>query len=85
MRVAISIPNALLRAADRAARRQRVSRSRFYSDAVAAYLKSQRQKSGSQGEKGIKEALDAVYGSEPSEPDPFVTAAAYHLLAKEKW
>jgi len=78
MKTAISIPDPLFRAAERAARRQKVSRSRFYAKAVAAYLESQR-------EKGIKEALDAVYGSEPSEPDPFLTAAAYHLLSKEKW
>ena len=78
MKTAISIPDHLFNAAERAAKRQKISRSRFYAMAVAAYLKAQR-------EKGIKEALDAVYGSEPSEPDAFVTAAAYHLLAKEKW
>jgi metal-responsive CopG/Arc/MetJ family transcriptional regulator len=78
MKTAISIPDPIFHAAERAAKRQKLSRSRFYAKAVAAYLKSQQ-------EKGIKEALDAVYGSEPCEPDPFVTAAAYHLLAKEKW
>ena len=78
MKTAISIPDPLFRAAERAAKRQKVSRSRFYAKAVAAYLKSQQ-------ERGIKEALNAVYGSEPSEPDPFVTAAAFHLLSKEKW
>jgi len=78
MKTAISIPDSLFRAAERAAKRQKVSRSCFYAKAVAAYLKSQQ-------EKGIKEALDAVYRGGPSEPDPFVTAAAYHLLSKEKW
>jgi metal-responsive CopG/Arc/MetJ family transcriptional regulator len=78
MKTAISIPDLLFNAAERAAKRQKVSRSRFYAKAVAAYLKSER-------EKGIKEALDAVYAGEPSEPDPFLTTAAYHLLSKEKW
>lgn len=78
MKTAISIPDPLFRAAERAAKRQKVSRSRFYAKAVASYLKSQR-------EVGIKEALDAVYASEPSEPDPFLAAAAYHILSKEKW
>jgi metal-responsive CopG/Arc/MetJ family transcriptional regulator len=78
MRTAVSIPNVLFRAAERAAKRQKVSRSRFYGDALAAYLKLQR-------EKGIKEALDAVYANEPSEPDPFVAAAACHILSGEKW
>jgi metal-responsive CopG/Arc/MetJ family transcriptional regulator len=78
MKTAISIPDPLFHAAERAAKRQKVSRSRFYAKAVAAYLQSQR-------DKGIKEALDAVYAGEPSQPDPFLTAAAYHLLSKEKW
>ena len=76
VKTAISIPDPLFYAAERAAKRQKVSRSRFYAKAVAAYLKSQ-------GEKGIKEALDAVYASEPSEPDPFLAVAAYHVLSKE--
>jgi hypothetical protein len=76
MRTTISIPDPLFRAAERAAKRKRVSRSRFYAKAVAAYLRSQR-------EKGIKEALGAVYASEPSEADPFLTAAAYHVLSRE--
>jgi hypothetical protein len=74
MKTAISIPDPLFHAAERAAKRQKVSRSRFYAKAISAYLKSQR-------EKGIKEALDAVYGSGPSEPDPFLAAAAYHVLS----
>jgi hypothetical protein len=78
MKTAISIPDPLLRAAERAAKRQKVSRSRFYAKAVAAYLKSQQ-------EKGIKEALDAVYAKQPSETDPFVAVAAYHVLSTEKW
>ena len=78
MKTAISIPDPLFRAAERAAKRQRLSRRCFYAKALAAYLKSQR-------EKGIKEALEAVYGSAPSEPDPFMTPAAYHLPSKEKW
>jgi metal-responsive CopG/Arc/MetJ family transcriptional regulator len=78
MKSAISIPDHLFHAAERAAKRQKISRSRFYAKAVASYLESQR-------EKGIKEALDAVYASDPSEPDPFLAAAAYHILSKEKW
>ncbi len=78
MKTAVSIPDPLFRAAEREAKRQKVSRSRLYAKAVATYLQSRR-------DKGIKEALDAVYANEASEPDPFLTAAAYHLLAKEKW
>jgi metal-responsive CopG/Arc/MetJ family transcriptional regulator len=78
MKTAISIPDPLFHAAEREAKRQKVSRSRLYAKAVATYLRARR-------DNGIKEALDAVYANEDSEPDPFLTAAAYHLLAKEKW
>ena len=78
MKTAISIPGPLFRAAERAAKRQRVSRSRFYARAVESYLKSQ------QG-KEIKEALDALYATEPSELDPGLKAAAYRALSREKW
>jgi metal-responsive CopG/Arc/MetJ family transcriptional regulator len=76
MKTAISIPDPLFHAAERAAKRQKVSRSRFYAKAVAAYLKSQR-------EKGINEALDVVYASEPAKLDPALAAAGYHVLCKE--
>ncbi|MGD0128572.1 MAG: ChpI protein [Terriglobia bacterium] len=78
MKTAVSIPDPLFHAAEREAKRQKVSRSRLYAKAVATYLQARR-------DKGIKEALDAVYANEASEPDPFLTAAAYHLLTKEKW
>jgi antitoxin MazE6 len=78
MKTAISIPDPLFKAAERAAKRQKLSRSRYYSKALASYLRSQQ-------DKGIKEALDAVYGKESSELDPDLAAAAYHVLGKEKW
>ncbi len=76
VKTAISIPDPLFRAAERAAKRQKVSRSRSYARAVEAYLKKQQA-------KGVKEALDAVYASESSELDPGLAAAAYHILSKE--
>jgi metal-responsive CopG/Arc/MetJ family transcriptional regulator len=68
----------LFKAAERAAKRQKVSRSRFYAKAVAAYLKSHR-------DKDIKERLNAIYATEPSELPPDLAAAADHLLFREKW
>jgi metal-responsive CopG/Arc/MetJ family transcriptional regulator len=72
----ISIPDALFSAAERAAKRQKISRSRIYAQAVEAYLKAQRA-------QGVKEALDAVYATEDSSLDPGLAAAAYHILSKE--
>jgi metal-responsive CopG/Arc/MetJ family transcriptional regulator len=78
MKTAVSIPDRIYHAAERAAKRQKVSRSRFYAQAVEAYLKTQQA-------QGITEALNAVYGTESSELDPDLASAAYHLLAEEKW
>jgi hypothetical protein len=76
VKIAISIPDPLFNAAERAAKHQKISRSRFYANALAAYLKSQR-------DKGIKEASDAVCARETSELDPALAAAASHVLSKE--
>ncbi len=78
MKTAISIPDPLFKAAERAAKRQKVSRSRFYAKAVAAYLKSQRDKS-------IKEALDAVYASEDSSLDPVIARIQSLSIGPEEW
>jgi len=78
MKTAISIPDPLFKAGERAAKRQKISRSRLYAKALASYLRSQ-------GNKEIREALDAVYATESSELDPALAAAAYHILSKEKW
>jgi metal-responsive CopG/Arc/MetJ family transcriptional regulator len=40
MKTSISIPDRIYRAAERAAKRQKVSRSRIYTQAVEAYLKA---------------------------------------------
>ncbi len=77
MKTAISIPDPLFKAAERAAKRQKISRSRLYAKALASYLRAQ-------GEKGITEALDAVYATESSDLDPGLAAAAYHILSREK-
>jgi metal-responsive CopG/Arc/MetJ family transcriptional regulator len=78
MKTAISIPDPLFREAERLTKRLRIPRSRLYARALEEYLQRQRS-------KGIKEALDAVYGSESSELDPDLAAATHHLLAREKW
>jgi len=78
VKVAISVPDAVSRAADRAARRMRVPRSQFYARAVAAYLKQVE-------EQDVTERLNAVYGHEPAEPDPFLTEAARRTFRRSRW
>lgn len=78
MKTAISIPDRVFRAAERAAKRQRLSRSRFYAQAVEAYLKAQ---SG----KRITEALNAVYATEESSLDPEIARIQSLSIGREEW
>jgi len=78
MKTAISVPDPLFKAAERAARRQKMSRSRFYSKALAAYLKA------SQDEE-IKRALNAVYATEDSSLDPVIARIQSMAIGSEDW
>jgi predicted transcriptional regulator len=78
MKTAVSIPDALFRAAEREAKRQKVSRSRLYARAVEAYLKRQEV-------KGVKDALDAIYATEDSSLDPVVARMQSLSVGPEEW
>ena len=69
MKIAISVPDPVFRAAEQEARRMRVPRSQFYARAVEAYLRQAAR-------EDITERLNAVYADEPAEPDAFLKAAA---------
>jgi len=77
MKVAISVPDRVHRAADRAARRMRVPRSRLYVKALEAYL-------AATSEEEITQQLDAVYGSEGAPADPFLAAASKATLRRSR-
>ena len=78
MEIALSIPDPLFRAAEQAAKRQKVSRSRFYARAVEAYLKTRQA-------KGVKEALDAVYATKDSSLDPVIALMQSLSIGREEW
>lgn len=78
MKTAISIPDPLFKAAERAAKRQKMSRSRFYCKALATYLKA------SQDEE-IKKALNAVYAMEDSSLDPVIARMQSMAIGSEDW
>jgi len=77
MKVAISVPDRVHRAADRAARRMRVPRSRIYVEALEAYL-------AATSEEEITRRLDVVYGPEAGPSDPFLAAASRATLRRSK-
>ena len=80
MKTAISIPDALFEEADRLAKTRGWSRSELYANAVTAYINNERF-------SGVREKLDAVYGSneENSTIDPLLADAQARSLPKEKW
>jgi len=78
MKIAISVPDAIFRAADRAARRLRVPRSRFYARAVEAYLKQQVR-------PDITERLNAVYRDGKNRPDRAIPEHARIALRRLEW
>jgi len=61
----IPVPDPLFRVAEREAARRGISRSRFYSKAIAFYLKTLRARK-------FKKALNAVYATEDSVLAPAV-------------
>lgn len=79
MKIAISVPDPLFKAADALARKRKVSRSQLYSEAVSAYL-------GSHGAEAIREQLNAVYAQVDSSPDPVLFALQLETIdPNETW
>jgi len=77
MKVAISLPDPTFKAAERVSKRLGMSRSQLYSRAVEAFVESHRGVE-------IREALAAVYGSEPAAVDPVVDQLQAEAL-REEW
>ena len=80
MKTAISIPDDLFSAAERAAKRLGLSRSELYRRALAAFLERH-------SERLVTEALDAIYGSEPQESrlDPVLEHLQRASVTRERW
>jgi len=80
VKTAISIPDAIFEEAERLAKIRGWSRSELYSNAVSAYVNSERF-------LGVREKLDAVYGQDVDESavDPLLAMAQARSLTKEKW
>jgi metal-responsive CopG/Arc/MetJ family transcriptional regulator len=78
MKTAISMPDAVFYAAEEFAKRARISRSELCTKAMVAYLKAHRA-------RGLKEALNEVYGSERSEMDPVLAKMQAVSIFREEW
>lgn len=78
MKVAVSIPDPVFKAADELAQGLKKSRSEPYADALKVYLDTR-------GANAIRERLDAVYATENSDLDPALARAQYEILDDEAW
>jgi predicted transcriptional regulator len=77
MKTAVSVPDDVFRAAERLARRLRLSRSALYSKAVREFL--------SRHDDEITRRLDEVYRRQSAAVDPAVSRIAARSLPKESW
>jgi len=77
VKTAVSIPDPIFEAADRLARRRRISRSELYAEALAKLLDSDESTE-------ITERLDDVYSERPSELDTGL-AELQALAIDEDW
>ena len=75
MKTAVSVPDHLFKAADRASKKLGVSRSKLYSNALEDYLRRHPAMS-------LREKLDEVYGREPSALDPALAELQQRALRK---
>jgi predicted transcriptional regulator len=78
VKTAISIPNDVFARAEELAERLDMSRSQLYTQAVREFLERW-------SEKSIREALDAVYATEPSDLDDGLSRAQSDILEDEGW
>lgn len=78
MKTAVSLPDDLFKDAERLARRQRKSRSRLYADAIADYV-------ARHDPDWITEKLNEVADAVDTSVDPFVAAASYEVLKRNRW
>ena len=77
MKTAVSIPDAIFEAADRLARRRRISRSELYAEALARLIDDDESSQ-------VTDRLDDVYAAGSSELDTGL-AALQALAIDEDW
>jgi metal-responsive CopG/Arc/MetJ family transcriptional regulator len=78
MRISVSLPDSLIRAADHHAKRSGWSRSQVFAKAISEYLDRR-------STDHVTDDMDSVVDELPRERDPFVLAAAYSVLSRVEW
>ncbi len=78
MKTAVSLPDSVFAAAERVARKLRVSRSQLYAAAISEFV-------ALHDEAEITAALDEVYGKDSGPVDPELERMQLASLAREDW
>jgi antitoxin MazE6 len=79
MKTAVSIPDDVFEAAERAAKRAGISRSRFYAEAIRRHLEARDR-------QDVTARLNAVYDHVDSSMDPVIDALQIEAILKwSKW
>jgi len=78
MKIAISVPNRVSKAADETAKRLRIPRSQLYTRAVETLLREL-------GHSDVTERLNAVYSKRSNRPDPAVLRQGLETLRLTEW
>jgi len=78
MKTAVSVPDDLFRRAEAAARRLRVSRSKFYATAIAEFLERRQS-------DAVTERLNEVYSRQRARVEPALHRAQIRSLGKGDW
>jgi metal-responsive CopG/Arc/MetJ family transcriptional regulator len=79
MKTAISIPDDLFEAAEKMARRLKITRSELYQQAIADFLRHR-------SSDIVRESLDRVYSKKSNRGlDPMVRAISEQIIMDEDW
>lgn len=78
MKTAVSIPDPVFHAADRMAKRMRVSRSELYARALTKMLESE-------DDASVTARLNDLYSTEDSSLDPVLAELQYRALRDWEW
>jgi len=78
MKTAVSIPDRVFDAGERLSKRLGIPRSKLYARALDTFVKRHSR-------VGLREELDAIYATEPSELDPVLMTMQVLSLPREDW
>jgi metal-responsive CopG/Arc/MetJ family transcriptional regulator len=78
MKTAVSIPDEVFEAAEKAAKRLGVSRSELYANAVREFVERHRR-------DNITEKLNEIYAADDTGLDPVLEKLQQSTLAREDW